>query len=152
MLDHCNVLTGPSLILGDMNFYYDRPDHPSTIKIIDLLDTFSLVQSVTEATHNKGHTLDWVIHRATDNIVKSTEVTQELVSDHYCIVCDLNVSPPSSSRIVKQSRKISAMDRDVFRQDLTQAISPAHCPTVEALDSALIQVLDHHAPLTQNEI
>ena len=58
-----NSLKGCSLIVGDFDFHYDVPTNTYTSRLIDLLDSFNLCQSVTTPTHRSGHILGWVIHR-----------------------------------------------------------------------------------------
>ena len=84
--------------------------------------------------------------------MKSTSVTQELSSDHFCVVCDLSVSAPPSPPEFKEVHSLRAMDRDAFRHDLSVEVSPALCPTVDQLDSALRAVLDRHAPVTRRKV
>ena len=150
-LDYFNILPGSSVILGDINFHYDQPSKTYEAKMIDILGDFGYSQSVLEPTHKKGHILDWVMHRPTDDIIKSTSVSNELVSDHHCVIIDINVVPPTPPSKFIEKRKIKSMDREAFGRDLS-AISPEHCQTVEALDSALVACLDKHAPLVRKGI
>ena len=150
-LDYFNGLNGSSIILGDMNFHFDQPTKTYESKIINLLDDFGYSQSVTEPTHKKGHIIDWIMHRPTENLIRSTNVSNILVSDHNCVVVEINASsPPESSKFI-ETRKIRSMDREAFGRDLS-TISPENCQSVEALDSALVACLDKHAPLVQKGI
>ena len=47
---------------------------------------FSFYQAVNEPTHERGHTLDWVMFRSEDNVLRSASVTHSIASDHYCVV------------------------------------------------------------------
>ena len=94
MLDHCNSISGSCVIVGDFNFHFDNLCHPSTSKMIDLLNTFGLIQSVNQPTHKHGHIIDWTVYRPHDVVVKSVRVSHELISDHFCVVTELAVSPP----------------------------------------------------------
>ena len=87
------------------------------------------------------------MHRPSENLVRSTQVTQELSSDHFCVVVELNIVPPSIAKRFIETRKIKAIDRVAFQCDISAEITPARCPTAEALNSALIACLDRHAPL-----
>ena len=152
MMEFINTLKGQTLILGDMNFHYDNLTHPHTIQAIDLLDTFCFTQLVKETTHQKGHILDWVMVRPEEDLVKSVLVSQELSSDHFSIVCDLNIEQPPITKKFRETRNISSVDKAALRRDFQADISPVSCPTAEALDSALVAVLDRHAPLAQKGI
>ena len=94
LLDHANTLPGTYMILGDINFHFDQPQNPSTAKMVELLEVFNINQIINKPTHNRGHIIDWVLHRPDDNIVKSATVTEELSSDHFCVICELSVIPP----------------------------------------------------------
>ena len=146
-LDFFNNLPGSALILGDVNFHFDDKSKTYVSKMIDLLDSFSLSQSVDQTTHKKGHIIDWIIHRPLDNLLRSTQVTQELASDHFCVVAELNIAIPSASSKSIVTRKIKAIDRDAFKHDLSDCISPARCDSIEALNTSLAACLDKHAPL-----
>ena len=47
---------GPLVILGDMNFHVDTPNHAAASRFLDLLETFDLQQHINVATHRNGHT------------------------------------------------------------------------------------------------
>ena len=150
-LEYFNALPGSSIILGDVNFHFDTPNKTYEAKIIDLLNDFGFSQSVNEPTHSKGHILDWVMFRDTDNIVKSTEVSNQLVSDHHCVTVDINITPPPVSSKFIETRKIRGMDKEAFGRDLS-ALPPECSHSVDALDSALTACLDKHAPVTLKKI
>ena len=67
LLEYNNSLKGCSLIVGDFKFHYDVTTNTYTSRLIDLLESFNLCQSVTTPTHRSGHILDWVIHRKDDD-------------------------------------------------------------------------------------
>ena len=84
LLDHCNSLHTSLIILGDFNVHCDCLQNSTTARAMDLLFRFNLTQSVFQATHDKGHILDWLVHRSDDSIVRSTSVTSAIASDHLC--------------------------------------------------------------------
>ena len=51
-----------------------------------LLNSFTLIQYVREATHSVGHTLDFIITHNDDRLATSVEVGPVSVSHHH-IVC-----------------------------------------------------------------
>ena len=152
MLDHCNSISGSHVIVGDFNFHFDNRCHPSTSKMIHLLNTFGLIQSVNQPTHKRGHIIDWTVHRPQDGVIKSVRVSYELISDHFCVVTELAVSPPVPPPSFTEVRSLRAMDRDAFRSDLEACVSPALCPTFDQLNSVLKSVLDRHAPFTRRAV
>ena len=61
---------------------------------------FDLMQTIDKPIHRCGHILDWILHRRNDDIHRITHVSHQLTSDHFTIVCDLDLfvsSPPPSS-------------------------------------------------------
>ena len=151
-LDYINTLKGSSLILGDMNIHFDNQSHPVTMQALEMLDIFSFDQFVKDTTHQKGHILDWVLARPADNIVLSTEITHELSSDHFSVICDLNIEHPNSSKNYREARNVSSIDREAFRDDISRTISPASCQSADDLGTALVAVMDNHAPAVLKEI
>ena len=78
---------------------------------MDLLFLFNLTQSVSEATHEKGHILDWLVHRSNDSIMRSTSVTSAIASDHLFVISHLVVSvprPPPSFVMKRNIRAVTA--------------------------------------------
>ena len=150
LLDMSNGLNGVPLVLGDINFHFNKPNHPSTVKLLDMFDQFRFVQSVNKPTHRLGNTLDWVIHRPEDNIVKSTEVTQALSSDHYCVMCDLSTQRLPPTTAYRTVRCLRAVDRSAFGEDVQSAL---HEPiSAESLDACLRATLDTHAPAKHRKV
>lgn len=147
LLDYCNSHTTSPIILGDVNFHFDKPDNASTAKLLNHLDVFNFRQSVTESTHCEGHILDWVMYRPDDNAVKSTTVTHSLTSDHYTVNCILNVDVPPSLIVYKNKCSLRTMDMPAFRTDIQDAVSSIS--SADELDSALRSVLDKHAPMSR---
>ena len=152
LLDHANTLPGTYMIVGDMNIHYDQPQNPMTAKMVELLDSFNIDQMIDKPTHNRGHIIDWVLHRPDDCLVKSAIVTEELSSDHFCVICELGVIAPPPPTKFRDLRNLRAMNRDAFRQDLSVAVSPDLCPTLDKLNSTLLSVLDLHPPVPRHNV
>ena len=150
MLDMCNILGGESLILGDFNFHYDRPNDMYTSKLIELLHMFSMSQLVRQPTHVRGHTLDWVVCRGDCETVKSTSVTDAIQSDHYCVMTRLRMSIPPPATICRSVRNIRGIDRYAFKDDIRRCLLDVH--DAQQLNTCLQSVLDHHAPLTKRKV
>ena len=118
LLDHCNSLNGSLIILGDFSVHYGCPQNSTTARTIDLLFQFNLTQSVSKATHEKGHILDWLLHRSDDSIVRSNSVTSAIASDHLCVISHLNVTVPRPPPSFVMARNIRAIDRTALKDDL----------------------------------
>ena len=129
-LEYFNSLPGSSI--GRYQFSLRPKTYEA--KIFDLLGDFGFSQLVLELTQKKGHILDLVMYRQIDNLLKSTTVSQDLVSDHNCVLVDINVIPPTGTVKSIKTRKIKSMDREAFWRDIS-AITPESCQPVDALDS-----------------
>ena len=70
-LENVVLCTEILVIAGDFNFHMDDPSDADAKKLNDLLETFSLSQHLTFATHVSGHWLDLIITRATNIMVCS---------------------------------------------------------------------------------
>ncbi len=49
------------LIVGDFNFHMNKPDEHNVKRMLEILETFDLIQHVTSSTHKLGNTLDLII-------------------------------------------------------------------------------------------
>ena len=78
-LEFCHNLSGKCIILGDTSVHFDSPKNLCTAKLLSSLDMFNFSQAVNEPTHERGHTLDWVMFRPEDNVLCSTSATQLLL-------------------------------------------------------------------------
>ena len=99
-----STLPGHLLILGDFNIHWDKPDNPERIEFADLIDTFGLKLLVNEPTHTGLHTLDFVITRSEDQILRSVHVS-DTITDHSLILINLKVTKP------KQTRKLERQNQ-----------------------------------------
>ena len=116
----------------------------------------SLVQHVRQSTHEKGHILDLVITRSSDDIVFSEPSPAELFSDHFSLSCSLCLSKPSlSSQVV--SFRPKAINLPLFLDDLSSSDlcsnPPEHLDDLLAsYNTTLSTLYDHHAPLRTRTI
>ena len=85
-----------------------------------LLFQFNLTQSVSQATHEKGHILDWPVHRSNDKIVRSTSVTSAIASDHLCVIISISVPYPLPSFVM--AGNIHTIDCTALKDDLQNCL------------------------------
>ena len=149
LLDHCNTLKGSPVVLGDMNFHFNKPKLANVSKLVDMLDIFRFVQDVKDATHDKGNILDWVMHRPDDDIVQSISVTQGLSSDHFCVIAKINAQLLPPPAVFKTVRSLKRLDIDSFKNDLGKAVSTNL--SAEELATCLHSTLDAHAPQSRTK-
>lgn len=77
------------LILGDFNIHVCCPSHSLTSHFLDLTESFDLTQSVTGATHSKGHNLDLVLSFGLS--LEDLNLVDMLVTDHKAIVSKVSL-------------------------------------------------------------
>ena len=98
---------------------------------------FDLMQTVDKPTHRYGHILDWILHRHDDDILRTTHVSHQLTSDHFTIICDLDLFVPSPPPTFTCKRKLSSIDNCILMQDIKQYLDSAVMFTAAQLDSVL---------------
>ena len=113
---------------------------------------FDLQQSVNSPTHKRGHLLYWFVHMPTDGLLLSTEVSQVISSDHFCVLAYLDVTIPQSPPSFVEARNIRAIHPPTLKEDLRSHLSALSCPSAVDLDSTLRTVLDKHAPATKRKV
>ena len=112
------------------------PTNTYISRLIDLLDSFNLRQSVTTPTHQSGHIRDWVIHRKDDDTLLSATTSPVLQSDHYSvltqlkILTQLNIFKPPPHAVYIEARNVAAIDLSSFRSDLQAGLDS--CTTLSA--------------------
>ena len=139
---HSHLDTLDTFIMHSL-YTYTRPS------FTDLIDTFGLKQLVNEPTHTGLHTLDFVITRSEDQILRSVHVS-DTITDHSLIIINLEVTKPKQTRKTKSVWEIKAIDMGKFCSDLqsTSVISPEDLNNlVNDLHRSLTSLLDTHAPL-----
>ena len=137
---------------GDFNFHVDVSDDREALRFLDILDLHNLQQHVHEPTHIAGHTLDLLITRGDDSLVKSVRVYSGLPSDHFGVKCTVNITRPGPSRKRIKSRSLRKVNETEFRKDIQESVESIN-QSVSDLDtmvngyhSKLSEVLNKHAP------
>ncbi|XP_068735435.1 uncharacterized protein [Montipora capricornis] len=119
------------LIAGDFNIHVDVPEDSDSIKLLDLLESFTLRQHVVGPTHILGHTLDLVITSQSDQIIRST--------------------PTVSYRKIK-SVDVESVNADLAESDLCRNPPDDLDELVACYDSTLRTVMDKHDPVQTRTI
>ena len=88
------VHPGPVIFTGDFNFHVDDPNDYQAKRFTDLLRSFDLKQHVNRITHKDGHTLDLVITRSDDSLIRKLSIRDPAISDHRVVHCELNLQKP----------------------------------------------------------
>ena len=96
---------------------------------------FVLRQTVDKPTHRCGHILHWILHTRDDDILRTTHVSRQLISDHFSMVCDLDLFVPSPPPTFMCKRKLSSIDICKLMQDIKQCPDSAVMCIAAQLDS-----------------
>ena len=72
-------------IIGDSNIHVDDPSNHYATELLNITDSFNLVQHVSGSTHNRGHAL-YLVFTLGLNINSLSLI--DLVSDHKCNLLD----------------------------------------------------------------
>ena len=150
------IATSPHefIITGDFNIHVDDPNDSSAIQFLSLLDHANLIQHVSFPTHRQSHTLDLIITSANSTLCPTLTCLPVSPTDHFPIICTLNVTPSPRAPITKRlTRSICSINVPDFCHDILISRLITHPPTglsdlVDCYNSTLSHLLDKHAPLT----
>ena len=85
------------IILGDVNVPYGDVGDAHNRALRDILSDANLWQNVTDETHNRGNILDLIITSISFSPITRVSV-DDLVADHYAIICHLITTKPRPPR------------------------------------------------------
>ena len=147
---------GDLLITGDFNFHYDQPNSTDVSRLRTLLHDNRLRQVIHEPTHQKGHTLDWLVVRE-DCCLHQAGVMDLALADHKAVVCQLPFEHSERPKRSVTSRNLKKIDLQNFQTDVCSfaAVTESKCyhsSAVEDYNSGLGNILDQHAPLTTRHV
>ena len=122
-LESVSTFSGKLLIVGDFNFHVDNPKDYYAARFLDLLDFFglSIMNTLAGPTHKNNHILDLLITRNDDLLVNNVYVRDPVLSDHFAVHCKLAIAKPRAPMCSVTYRKISSINMDHFRRDLSQS-------------------------------
>lgn len=108
------------MLVADFNIHVDVPYDSYCTKFLDLLESFSLQQHVVGPAHIYGHTLELVIIRQSDQIIRSTPQVDRCFSDHASVLGELHFIMRSLSTRTLQFRKLKSTDVNSLNDDLAK--------------------------------
>ena len=107
-VEKLSACSGRLLICGDFNINWMDKENSCVKKLVNLLETYNLVQHITEPTHRSQHLLDYIISDA--DLVNSAGVS-DFISDrcalHASLVCTR--SHPKRKQITFRPLKLLIM-------------------------------------------
>ena len=92
------------------------------MKLLDLFQSVSLQQHITEPTQIQGHTLDLVITRSSDDILNKIPVVDRFISDHASVYCTLQPDRPCMTTKNVVYRKLKSVDLESLKRDLSDSL------------------------------
>ena len=110
------------LICGDFNIHVNKPNDGLFLDFKDILDTFSLVQSVHEPTHVLGNTLDLIVHDPTLLSISDILIEKPDRSDHFLVFFQISCQLDCSSKKQISFRNLKNVDLNVFRNDIENKV------------------------------
>ena len=111
------------MALGDFNLHVDVPTKSDVATFMSILSSLNMSQHVVDPTHKRGHTLDLIITRFDDDIVKNCNVRKCLSSDHYVVYFDVCKEKPPAQKIKSVTRNYKTIDMPSFVNDLQLQLS-----------------------------
>ena len=118
LLEALATFNSQLIIAGDLNIHFEQLSSPYTVRMMQLLASFALVQHVNQPTHKHGGILDAVITR-TDCSITDLTVDPPSLSDHRPVICMIPFAcPPRPTFIARQVRGWKKLDREGFRSSL----------------------------------
>ena len=157
-LEQQTVTSGCFLMVGDFNYHVDDPSDKEAGHFMDLIRSSNLKQHISEPTHRSGHTLDLVITRDEENIVKNITVyPPEIIADHSAIHVKLDLAKPGPCKKEISYRKLKSINKEEFLDDINKSSvvqSPLHDleGLVDQYHMDLGRILDKHAPIKHKVI
>ena len=147
----------PLLVTGDFNVHVDVIDNSDAVTFREFLESVSCIQHVNVSTHTRGHTLDLVISRSSDDLVVGKPWTDFMVSDHLSVMCSLKTKKPPVNVKKVVYRKLKSIDIETFQNDLRNSnliLNSADSldNLVELYENTLSSLLDEHAPLVTKQV
>ena len=144
------------IILWDFNIPYGNADDAHARALRDILSDANMRQNVTDATHNRGNILDIIITSTSSSPITRVSI-DDLVTDHYAIICNLVTTKPRPPRKDITYRRYAAIDNTNFANDLSEsALFTQRASDVTGLydqnDHDLCLLIDRHAPLVQRTV
>ena len=73
------------LVTDDFSIHVDVVGDPDRAKFLELIETVGLQQHLITPTHESGHTLELIISRQCENLVKTTPVSRLYLTITYSI-------------------------------------------------------------------
>lgn len=141
----------PFIICGDFNIQIDV-ESANTKNFLELLNSWELNQHVDFFTHDRDHTLDFLLTQSSNNLVSTTQKS-DWFCDHCCILATLNTFVSSVENVAPITYRafhlinLNDFKQDIVDSDLCKNSDSTPHGLYNQYHSTLSALLDKHAPL-----
>ncbi|XP_046548123.1 uncharacterized protein LOC124258099 [Haliotis rubra] len=151
LFESLTTITGKLIVCGDFNYHIDRDSDVDGKRLLNLLDTYGLVQVVKEPTHRRRHILDLVIVRGNELGIKNIKFDHSVKSDHLCVHFTASIQVQKRYRKVVSYRKWRNVDSQEFSSYILRSCANfgimSISESVDLYNSELTKLADKHAPV-----
>ena len=163
ILRSLDVESHKSIIMGDMNCDYLKPDNNNTKHTKRIFHTYGYTQMISEPTRTTDHSKTLIDYMATNgpDCVSDQVVLPCGISDHDVVYMTRSMKKPRVKMKPKivATRKYSKFDSEQFRNDL-QSMPLDEIKNITAEPNEMwamwkkffLDVLNKHAPLTKIKV
>lgn len=114
-------------------------------------------EHVSGPNHEKDHTLDIVITKSENTLIRHPWVRDSAIAGHYAVHCDLRLEKPSFRKKMVTFGKLRSIDIESLWGDIRDSCLPDNASDdlnalVEQHDKTLPSILDKHAPVKQQHV
>ena len=156
-LEYVNLKFKKFIIAGDFNIHVNKQHEKSTIEFLDILNTFSLVQSISTSTHKSGNTLDLILHNPELVNVNNIDVDSTVRDgrDHYLISFNVQCNLICETKQEITYRNYKDLDIPSFHDNISksnqlflqQSKGANFEKSIKLYENIFKDVVDNHAPL-----
>ena len=116
-----HVLTAPGhpLIVGDFNIHIGSSNYAA--EFTALCTSLNLNQHVLGPTHRNGHTLDLVLTRSDDSMVRSAVSCDHGFPDHFPVFANLLLEKPKLPTVQVSYRKIKSITANALSEAIKKS-------------------------------
>lgn len=153
-LFYLNTFSSKVILLGDFNVHVDIPHKPDVKHFLSSIESAGFYQHVSGPTHKHGHTLDLLLSRLEDCLIKKVAIGARL-SDHNFILCTLSFNKPDDVKEVRAIRNFREIDQESMNKDLAtnfdlyQSESEAIDKLISHYHDTINGALDKFAPISK---
>ena len=160
LLSDVSMRADTFILAGDLNLHFDNCQ--GVVKqSLDVFLSYGMKKIVNEPTHINGSSLDQIFIHALDkkDIVRSLSIESEnsLKSDHFPVMCTLDILADKKFFKSIQYRKLNDIDPIKFHDALSDIISsyeisPTFFQSITSLSESISNLMNHFAPYQSKSI